>query len=87
VTTSLPDPILVALRVAEALEACGVRYTVGGSVASSVSGEPRSTLDVDIVVAMSDVDVDPFIDEAYLRRGAAVLGVADLLLRAQHDAS
>ncbi|HET9387029.1 MAG TPA: nucleotidyl transferase AbiEii/AbiGii toxin family protein [Gemmatimonadales bacterium] len=34
-----------------------MRYVVGGSLASSISGEPRSTLDVDIVVAMSEADV------------------------------
>ena len=52
------DPVSVALRVAEILEACGLRYLVGGSLASSMSGEPRSTLDVDIVVAMAATDVD-----------------------------
>lgn len=51
------SPVDVALHVAEALESCGVRYVVGGSLASSISGEPRSTLDVDIVVAMSEADV------------------------------
>lgn len=51
------SPVAVALCVAEALESCGVRYVVGGSLASSISGEPRSTLCVDIVVAMSEADV------------------------------
>ena len=37
------EPLQVALQVASALERCGVRYLVGGSLASSVSGEPRST--------------------------------------------
>jgi len=55
------DPMLVALRVAEALEACGVRYLVGGSVASSVCGEPRATLDIDMVVALTLADIDPFV--------------------------
>lgn len=55
------DPVRVALIVAEALEACQVRYLVGGSLASAVSGEPRSTLDVDLVVEMSEPDVEPFI--------------------------
>lgn len=49
----------VALSVAQVLEACGLRYLVGGSLASSMSGEPRSTLDVDIVVAMTPSDVSP----------------------------
>ena len=52
------DPVAVALSVAQILEACGLRYLVGGSLASSLSGEPRSTLDVDIVVAMTASDVD-----------------------------
>ena len=52
----MSDPVAVALSVAQALEACGLRYPVGGSLASSMSGEPRSTLDVDIVVAMTESD-------------------------------
>jgi hypothetical protein len=51
------DPVAVALSVAQILEACGLRYLVGGSLASSLSGEPRSTLDVDIVVEMTASDV------------------------------
>ena len=54
-------PIQVALRVADALEDCGLLYLVGGSLASSIGGEPRTTLDVDIVVAMTDADVDPLL--------------------------
>jgi hypothetical protein len=51
------DPILIALQVVQALEAAGVRYLVGGSLASSICGEPRSTLDVDLVVALTDADI------------------------------
>ena len=51
------SPVAVARHVADALESCGVRYVIGGSLASSISGEPRSTLDVDIVVEMSEADV------------------------------
>jgi hypothetical protein len=51
------SPVTVALYAADVLESCGVRYVVGGSLASSISGEPRSTLDVDIVVEMSEADV------------------------------
>jgi hypothetical protein len=51
------SPVAVALYAAEALESCGVRYVVGGSLASSISGEPRSTLDVDIVIEISVADV------------------------------
>ena len=55
------EPFQVALSVADALERCGVAYVVGGSLASSVSGEPRSTLDIDLVVAMTQADVEPFL--------------------------
>ncbi len=34
-----------------------MRYLVGGSLASSISGEPRSTLDVDLVVALAEADI------------------------------
>jgi hypothetical protein len=70
-------PIEVALRVADVFEACGLRYLVGGSVASSIEGEPRTTLDVDMVVAMTEADVDRFlgvlgsefyVDEIAIRR-------------------
>src|SRR5262250_2082109 len=39
------------LPVVEALEMLGVAYYVGGSVASSVTGVARATLDVDLVAA------------------------------------
>ena len=55
------EPFQVALSVADTLERCGVPYVVGGSLASSVSGEPRSTLDIDLVVAMTEADVEPFL--------------------------
>jgi hypothetical protein len=56
------DPVAVALSVAQILEERGLRYLVGGSLASSMSGEPRSTLDVDIVVAMTDSDIATLVD-------------------------
>ena len=55
------DPIDIALLVADVLEEHDVRYVVGGSLASSISGEPRSTLDVDLVVALSDEKVAPVV--------------------------
>ena len=51
------DLVDVALLVAGALDRTGLRYVVGGSLASSVSGEPRSTLDVDVMVEMTEEDV------------------------------
>jgi len=48
----LVDALDVALRVTAALESVGADYFVGGSVASSLQGEPRATNDIDIVVSM-----------------------------------
>lgn len=58
----MADDILgVTLEVAQALEASGIRYSVGGSLASGFSGEPRFTLDVDIAVVLQASQVDAFV--------------------------
>jgi len=43
------EPVAVTLLVIEALEALGVPYLIGGSLASAVHGVVRATLDVDLV--------------------------------------
>lgn len=48
------DPLGVALRVTAILEGLNILHTIGGSIASSVAGEPRSTIDIDIVAAIED---------------------------------
>lgn len=55
------DLLGVALRVIDVLERSGIRYTIGGSMASSFSGEPRASIDVDIVVDLTDDRVDTFV--------------------------
>lgn len=50
-TESTPtDALDIALLVARAIESAGGRYFVGGSLASSLQGEPRATNDIDVVV-------------------------------------
>jgi hypothetical protein len=56
--TAPPDPIDTALVVARTLDALGIRHTVGGSIASSFAGEPRATVDIDIVAALEERHVD-----------------------------
>jgi hypothetical protein len=46
------DVIDIALRVARAIESVGGSYFVGGSLASSLQGEPRATNDIDIVLEL-----------------------------------
>ena len=55
------DPIRVMLLVAEVLEGLGISYLVGGSVASSILGEPRSTEDVDIVADLRPEHLDKLV--------------------------
>jgi hypothetical protein len=59
---ALPDPVAVAVSIAEALNRVGVRYVVGGSFASSLYGEPRSTNDIDVVADLSAEKVQPLAD-------------------------
>lgn len=60
--TAPVDPFAVALAVVRALDALGVASTVGGSIASSFAGEPRSTIDIDIVAALEDGHVQALVD-------------------------
>ena len=55
------DPIGIALLVAAAIESAGGTYFVGGSVASSLHGDPRSTNDIDIVVSLPLGQIDTFV--------------------------
>ena len=49
------------LTVVDAFDTLGIQYAVGGSVASSIFGEPRSTADVDVLVALFAHHVEPLI--------------------------
>jgi hypothetical protein len=76
---SLPEPIAVASLVAGCLTRIGISYVIGGSFASSVHGEPRSTNDVDMVADLHDADVDAFVSaigaECYVSRDAVAEAV------------
>ncbi len=57
------DDLSAALApVADALEALGVDYRVGGSVASSALGVGRSTFDIDLVADLPARQVEAFVD-------------------------
>lgn len=47
--------------VADAFEALGIRYRIGGSIASSALGVPRASIDVDVVAEMELRHVEPFV--------------------------
>jgi hypothetical protein len=82
------DPIAIALSVARVLEALGIRHTIGGSIASSFAGEPRSTVDIDFVVAldeshipalMSALSTDFYVDDASLLRAIRARASTNLI--------
>lgn len=57
----IDEPLAVVARVCHVLDDLGVTYAIGGSVASSVHGVPRATLDVDIVAALAPAHVRRFV--------------------------
>jgi hypothetical protein len=88
------DVVAALTPVVAALERLGVAYRVGGSVATSAYGMPRSTLDVDLVCDLTRTAVAPLvallrddyyvdadmIDEAIrLRRSFNVIHLATML--------
>lgn len=56
------DVVDVAFLVADALERVGVGYFLGGSLASSIQGEPRATNDIDMVVDLGEEQVAPLLE-------------------------
>jgi hypothetical protein len=83
----MDDVLGIALLVAAALDAVRCDYFIGGSVASSLQGEPRATNDVDFVVAMPRLRVRAFaerlgpdfeVDEEMLRDALGRGGSANL---------
>ena len=56
------DDLIAALEpVIEAFRKLGVRHYVGGSVASTIHGAIRSTMDVDVVCDLRPAQVDAFV--------------------------
>jgi len=71
-----PDLLAALEPVIDVLERLGVRYQVGGSVASSVHGMARATMGVDVVAELeashigeliSSLQDDYFVDEGLVR--------------------
>lgn len=89
--TDVRDPLAVAIRIGQIFDALGVLHTIGGSIAASFAGEPRSTIDIDFVVALDHAAVAAVIaqlgDEFYadagaLHRAIDTLGTANLIHQA-----
>lgn len=55
------EPLQVALRVTQTLDELGVPYLIGGSLASALYGEPRATMDADIIADLKIQNVEPIV--------------------------
>ena len=89
--TAPVDPIAVPLRVTSALAELGIQHTVGGSIASSFAGEPRSTIDIDIVAAIDEahvpalitaLDGEFYVDDRSMLRAVRARGRTNLIHQA-----
>jgi hypothetical protein len=58
-----PEIVAAIEPIVEALEELGVTYHIGGSVASSVHGIPRLTIDTDIVADLRPEHVRPLVKQ------------------------
>lgn len=59
---TVTDPISLALRVAAILEQHDISYALGGSLASSMFGEPRGTIDIDMAVRLEHQQFGDLVD-------------------------
>lgn len=82
------DPIALAIEVSNLLERLAIPHTIGGSIAGSFAGEPRSTIDIDIVAAIRESQVAPlaaalsadfYVDVAALQRAVRERGTVNLI--------
>jgi hypothetical protein len=58
---STPDAVAALLPLVQALEPLAIRFYLGGSLASSVHGVPRASIDADVVVDLLPQHVDSLI--------------------------
>ena len=69
-------PLAIALRVVAILDDLGIPYVLGGSLASSLMGEPRATADVDMAIRIAKEDIAPLVrslePEFYVSEEAAL---------------
>jgi hypothetical protein len=74
------DTVAAIAPVVAKLESLGVSYYLGGSVASSSHGIPRSTLDVDLVADLAPKHVAPLVEalqrDYYISRPAVSDAIA-----------
>lgn len=72
----ISEPIAITLRVIQELDQLNVAYLIGGSLASALYGEPRATIDADLVADLKIEHVAPLVralsGEFYIAPDAAL---------------
>lgn len=75
------DPLTLATGIAVILDRLGIRYVIGGSVASSIWGEPRATIDLDLMIEADEPAAASLAkamrEEYYVDEGSAVTAVRE----------
>lgn len=56
------NAILLARSIGDTFDALGIEWVLGGSLASSMAGEPRATMDIDMAVRMGRDQVNPLVE-------------------------
>ncbi len=59
------DDLAALAPVADSLESLGVEFYIGGSVASSVHGVARATIDIDVVAALRREHIEPLVSRLH----------------------
>lgn len=72
----ISEPIAITLRVIQELDRLNVAYLLGGSLASALYGEPRATLDADLVADLKTEHAAPLVralsSEFYIAQDAVL---------------
>lgn len=73
-------PIDHVIRIGDLLDRLSIDWVLGGSMASSIVGESRSTMDIDIALTLRGVDVERLVstvrDEYYISADMVIDAVA-----------
>ncbi len=75
------DAVAAVTPVVAELERLGVKYYIGGSVASSAYGFSRATVDVDIIADLGLKHIDPLVDALQSAYYIDAHMIADAILR------
>jgi hypothetical protein len=72
------DPTAIASLLAQILNAANIPYYITGGVAAIAHGEPRATIDLDVVISIDLTDL-PTLADNFEANGFYVAGLADVM--------